>query len=328
MEDLRDYWSELGLSDNATKRMLQSWAPGTQKQYDSALKKYLCFCEKYRIAPLKPESRDIINFLSEVADDGLAFTTISSHRAAISAILSATGNAVAESADISRFMKGFLKEKPSGPKHSQAWDVATLLDNVEHLGPTETLSLKTLTRRLVVLLALCSPKRVSELAALSLDEVTRKADSWNFTLRKTKNRRWGKAHSALYLKFSGNELLCPVSHLEHYVEKTKNLRSDPKLLCSYKAPYKAVTAQTVARWIKEALELAGIFNYSAHSTRAAATSAAKIQGAPIEAILEAANWSKTGNTFERFYHKPVADSEFQVAIMRLGSSNKSTVTVE
>lgn len=117
-----------------------------------------------------------------------------------------------------------------------------LLRYLEELGPSEELNLRLFSQLLVVLLALCSPKRVSELAALSLEEVTRKNEVWNFALKRTKNRRWGKAHSAVYYRFSENGNLCPVLHLEEYVERTKELRKDSRLLCACWAPYNPVTA--------------------------------------------------------------------------------------
>ena len=67
---------------------------------------------------------------------------------------------------------------------------------------------------------------------------------------------------------------------------------------------------TIGRWIKASLEAAGINTavFAAHSTRNAATSAAAHQGAPLDLILQAANWQHAG-TFGRFYHRDVPTPE-------------------
>ena len=44
--------------------------------------------------------------------------------------------------------------------------------------------------------------------------------------------------------------------------------------------------------------------FTAHSTRAASTSAAAQAGTLIEVIMESAGWSNCG-TFAKFYHKPI-----------------------
>ena len=60
-----------------------------------------------------------------------------------------------------------------------------------------------------------------------------------------------------------------------YLERTKNLRHDHhKLLFSYQKPHGPASKDTVSRWLKLELKLAGIdtSTFSAHSTRAASTS--------------------------------------------------------
>ena len=79
-----------------------------------------------------------------------------------------------------------------------------------------------------------------------------------------------------------------------------------QLLIGYQKPHKPVSTDTIARWIKNAMGKVGIDTsvYKAHSTRAAATSAAKGKQVPIDTILSAAGWSSE-STFARFYDKPI-----------------------
>ena len=87
--------------------------------------------------------------------------------------------------------------------------------------------------------------------------------------------------------------LCIVKHLQQYLK-----------------PHKAVSPDTVSRWIKTTLVDAGIdtSKYSAHSTRSASTSAAKGNNISIATIMKSAGWSQE-STFTKFYDKPVAPRE-------------------
>ena len=93
-----------------------------------------------------------------------------------------------------------------------------------------------------------------------------------------------------------------------YLERTKNLRHDHhKLLFSYQKPHSPVSKDTVSRWLKLELKLAGIdtSTFSAHSTRAALTSAARAQKLSITTIMASAGWSSE-NTFTKYYNKTIS----------------------
>ena len=82
-----------------------------------------------------------------------------------------------------------------------------------------------------------------------------------------------------------------------------------QLLLSNQKPHRPVLSDTIARWIKVVLTEASINTsvFSAHSTRAASTSAAYNKGTSIDKILAAAGWS-TESTF-RYYRKPIVSSD-------------------
>ena len=103
-----------------------------------------------------------------------------------------------------------------------------------------------------------------------------------------------------------NEKLCIISHLKAYIQKTESLRQGKELFVSYVKPHKHISRDTLSRWIKSILDMAGIDSniFSAHSTLAASTSAAYNREASIDSILNAAGWSKD-STFKKFYWKLV-----------------------
>ena len=74
-------------------------------------------------------------------------------------------------------------------------------------------------------------------------------------------------------------------------------------------PHKEVSKATISRWIKCLLSEAGIDTdiFSAHSTRAASSSAAKASHVPINDILKTAGWSSE-RTFAKHYCVPITDN--------------------
>uniref|UniRef100_A0A914YLL5 Reverse transcriptase domain-containing protein n=1 Tax=Panagrolaimus superbus TaxID=310955 RepID=A0A914YLL5_9BILA len=265
--------------------------------YPSALRKWHIFCTNQEIDSKKPQPQDIINFLQEVSDSGIGQSAIGTHRAALTSLLSAAGNLEAIKAAepfLSRFSKGLLRTKPTDPKRSDIWDVDEALIWIRKCWPLESLSPKTLTLRTVLLLALCSPKRANELAALSLEKLKQSQSVWEFRLIITKNRGFGIPHAARYLKFSEEESLCPIENLKYYLKFTEQFRESDKLLLSYQKPFGSVGSSTISRWLKCALVEAGIEGFTGHSTRSAATSAAAARGLSTAQIIGAANWSTRG----------------------------------
>ena len=111
------------------------------------------------------------------------------------------------------------------------------------------------------------------------------------------------------LAFRENENLCIVNIIKEYLCRTKHLRVDDFLLISLKKPFKKVSKDTVARWIKETMAKSGINTtvFKAHSTRAASTSVVAHKGATMKCILDAAGWSRESN-FGKYYKKETKEN--------------------
>ena len=73
---------------------------------------------------------------------------------------------------ITRLLKGVYHLRPSQLKYNGRWKVEDVLLCVLSLGPTDNLSIKDLTHRLALLLALANPDRASDLQALDVRYVT------------------------------------------------------------------------------------------------------------------------------------------------------------
>ena len=206
--------------------------------------------------------------------------------------------------------------KPPKPRYCSTWSVKTALSFLESLEPLKKSTLKQLCYKTVLSLALTSAARAHRLSALDLAYSLRKEGSWEFSLpTHVKNSRPGHpARKFHFLAFPENPKICVVRSLTAYVERTKGLRESTQLLVSFISPHKAISSQSVSRWLARFLRMAGIeLNYTGYATRGASTSAAAAAGLSADLILEAADWAV--QTFERFYHRESSASAFARAVL-------------
>ena len=108
----------------------------------------------------------------------------------------------------------------------------------------------------------------------------------------------------IFQAYAPDKRICVKHYLDIYLNRVKLIRTDSKLLISYKT-HKPVARTTISRWLRTVLSLAGIGDqFTGHSTRAAATSAAHDAGVPMEDIMRSAGWSSC-QTFAQYYRKPI-----------------------
>ena len=163
---------------------------------------------------------------------------------------------------VSRFMKGIFELRPLQPKLCSIWPVSKVLSHFAGPEPLEGLSLKDLTLKLTILLALTSAARAHELAALNLTSALIKQDACKFTIPiHVKNARpYHPLRKIVLTRYNENSAICVVRCLNHYMTRTKDLRmrNGNDLLVSYVKPHQAVGSQTVSRWLCAAIRQAGI----------------------------------------------------------------------
>ena len=164
-----------------------------------------------------------------------------------------------------------------------------------------------LTLKLTMILALISAQRCHTLKALSLDSMSCVDDKYVFYFNNLlKTSRPGKHLEPLIVKqYVPDAELHPFTLLTEYIRRTRTIRGNAKqLLLSFQKPFNVVSTDTISRWLKTVLKLAGIEEFSGSSTRAASSSAASKASISVDAILEAAGWSNA-KTFQKYYNKPL-----------------------
>lgn len=285
---------------------MNSWRPTTQKAYDTYIKRWQMYVEKKKIE--KATHIHVLNFLADLYATGASHSTVNLARSAVSAYLQKSGTeAIGSHPLVCRLVKGVFEKRPSMPKYQETWDVDKVLEILETWPEVEELSLKKLTLRLIMLLALVSGQRGQTIHTLKVDDIRLKEERCTLVFSAVlKQTRAGTHLKPLELKTFENKRLCIVTHLRHYLKVTETLRKGKQLFISFMKPHNEVSRDTISRWIKTVLELAGvdISQFAAHSTRSASTSAAFNRDVPIDCIMNAAGWTQQ-STFAKFYCKPV-----------------------
>lgn len=219
-----------------------------------------------------------LNVLVELHHKGLRYSALNTARSALASVIVLQGNkSFGNHPLVSCFLKGRFTTRPALPKYREAGDVNTVLEHLKTLHPAETLSLKSLSLKIVILMAVLSGQYYQTTHALTTKDMKTSNNKVMFIVNDLlKTTKPGKVCTkSEFLSFDEDPRICVVRYLSEYLG-TKNLRHDHhKLLVSYQKPHRPVSKDTISRWLKMGLKLAGIdtSTFSAHSTRAALTSA-------------------------------------------------------
>lgn len=221
--------------------------------------------------------------------EGARLGTLNSARAALSLI---STEKLANNVLISRFIKGAFKQRPSWSRYDNTWDVDPVLRRLGEWQPVESLDLKTLTKKLVVLLALGAGQRIQTLSLIRISNFTETGEGIEIKIPdRVKTTRVGSRQPVLRLpKFPTNPGLCIANTLSQYLKLTSYLRNgEDSLLITLNRPHSKVHMDTIARWIKDALTVLGV------SKQFKAEAVSKLflkQGVNINEIRRVAVWSE------------------------------------
>lgn len=255
----------------------------------------------------------VIEFLTELFQNGQSYNAINSARSALSAVLCSDREiTIGNSSVVKRFMKGIFEIRPPNVKYKFIWDVNVVLNFLTNFYPLEDINLCYLTHKLCMLLALSSMQRVQTLQAIDIRNIYFRGKSVIIPIGKLLKQSNQKKNSfAIMLKVYEDPSICVVETLKYYLKATKNIRKNTnQLLISYQKPHNAVSKDTVSRWLKTVLTEAGIDSevFKGHSTRAASSSAAMRENIGIDEILRTAGWNNS-KTFKTFYDKVIVEDD-------------------
>ena len=302
-----------GLSAKAAHVIANSRRKSSTRTYQGPWSRWVHWCDRRDFDPFTTPVENVINFLTDLFDEGLKYRTLGVYRSAISAYHDPiNGLAVGELKEVSTFMSGVDNIRPAVPKFCTIWDVDAPINYLSRLGEDSNLSWEQLNLKLSAFLAIVNFKRASDLYILDTKfcVVDTEIITFHFQEKPKHHRKKGVCPKPISFKASpGVGGLCPVKSIKHYLDITKTAREESgetRLFLSHLKPHKAVTTSTIRRWLKTVLQKSGIDTevFQGHSFRHAASSKARDRGASISEILERGGWGNS-STWKKFYHRDI-----------------------
>ena len=286
---------------------------------------YGSWCSVRQIDPISGSIQPFLEFLTSLFKEGLHYRTINTIRSAVSMTHDhIEGIPMGQHPLVSRLLKGVYNSRPPQPRYSVTWDVDVVIRYFQSLGENEVLTLKQLSQKLVLLMAIVEASRVSELQALDLRYRSYHPEGVLFQLPTLGKKRIVGAppKQLMFGAFPSDSCLCVMKCLRQYetdtlIHRKKDPGSSQPLFLSCVKPHKPVTSQRLANWLKEMLGKAGIDTtvFKAHSVRGASSTAASEKGVLIEDILRKADWS-TDSTFRKFYYRPTQANNYAQTLLQ------------
>nr|CAH7731455.1 unnamed protein product [Callosobruchus chinensis]CAH7767406.1 unnamed protein product [Callosobruchus chinensis] len=133
-------------------------------QYNSSLHTWWEFCASNNLNVFTRSIYAVLKSLTHQFESGCSYSTINTHRAALSQIL---GPNLSDDFRIKRFFQGLRHLRPSLPKYHSTWDPTVVLNYLKKLSSSPS-SLQQLTYKTAMLLALATGQRVQKLASIDL----------------------------------------------------------------------------------------------------------------------------------------------------------------
>lgn len=151
--------------------MIKAWESSTLKQYNSALHLWWNFNIKESSDPFEVSIQKVLTFLTVRYNEGANTGTLNSTRSALAAL---ARDDIGNNDLVKRFMKGSFKTRPSKPKYDSTWDVNPVLQQLQQWFPLTSLTLKQLSQKLALLIALGTGHRLQTLALIKISNISRR----------------------------------------------------------------------------------------------------------------------------------------------------------
>ena len=110
---------------------------------------------------------DVLQFLTKEFEAGASYGTLNSTRAALGLVLT---KSITNDLIISQFFKGVFRLKPLKPRYSVTWD-DRVLETLEKQWPLESLSLRQLSEKILMLLALCTAHKMQTFFLIKIENI-------------------------------------------------------------------------------------------------------------------------------------------------------------
>ena len=265
MENLKQPLSTTDFSEGVEKLVEASLGEGTRKDYKAKFQRYQNWCLGRGLYPRSAPLKDILEFLAEFHQEGLAYNTLCGYRSMLSLYHDPIdGISLGSHPLIGKLLKGVFNLNPPLKKFCPEWEVSIVLDFLtkEPFVPVESCALKFLTLKVCFLPAITSARRADDISKLSITPSNcRLFDNKVILIRDMLIKQDRPSHVGLPIEIEAYETdvnLCLVKLLPFYLTKVQNLRQRgcDSLFVTFVRPHKKPTGQTISRWLVQLIRLA------------------------------------------------------------------------
>lgn len=245
---VRRQYQERGIPEHIASVLLCSWRTTTHKQYAVHLKKWAIFCGEREIAPYSPSIVEVLEFLHSQLH--LSYSSLNTARSALSCIITLDQIPVGKHPLVCRFLKGAFERKPPSNRYYAIWDVQTVLQFLKTFSPNKSLSLKELSLKVSMLLALVTIQRKQTLLQLSIADECLKTTQSEFVFILSGHVKQSRPNypvpPVIIPRYTLDTDICPYDCLKEYITRTSSLRQDNKLFISFIKPHKAIGSHSLS----------------------------------------------------------------------------------
>nr|CAI5822774.1 unnamed protein product [Callosobruchus analis] len=205
------------------------------------------------------------------------------------------------------------------PKYDSTWDPGLVLKYFETSTKDDLLFL---SKKVAMLLALVTGHRIQTISLIKMINIIESTSGFQILIPdRIKSSGVNKIQPCLNIPFYPTcAKVCPASALKCYIDRTKDIRKNNSdlLFISPRKPHAPVTKQTLSRWLKDVMLLAGVDTriFTSHSTRHASTSAALRKGLSVDNSQRTAGWTSDSSVFARFYNRPLTSTSFAYSVLK------------
>ena len=210
------------LPPQTTNILLHAWRDSTRGKYESILKKWELYCGQRDENPFEVHINIILEFLTDMFEQGNSYSYISSARSALASIMSVKGfNKLSDHPLISRFIKGVYHLRRPMPQYTYTWDINLIFEYLKTLDDNNKLDLKTLNQKLAILLLLLSGQRCSTLLSFDIEFMDLHNETCIFYPKALlKHSRPHQTKDVfIYNKFEQEPKSCPIAAITEYIKR-------------------------------------------------------------------------------------------------------------
>jgi hypothetical protein len=306
----------------------------TNRVYSQRLGTYYRWCSERGVSPTRASIANVGDFLTERFDTGLEAATVRNYKSAILAIHRGfpDGSKINDDRSIKLLLDGMFNTRPPQRKEVPPWDLNMVLEYLKGppFEPLGSATLKNLTLKTVMLVALASGRRCSELHAISASASAFSRTGANLFFRPdfvAKNESASFQHPSIFLptidstsSIREDIFWCPVRAVRYYLDRTSGLRGKAdQMFLTHASPNGPASKSTIARWIVsvilDAQAIESQFRPKAHSVRSIASSWAFHKGVSIQEICDQVSW-KAQTTFSAVYYRNICNTNRKGSLAR------------